>query len=127
MLFLVASEATKGATDVVKKVAKATKEELHNTNEMKTTVKKSVEKAKEATKNVARKTTAKREIKTSVYIEYMEKQVSVQDSIPRIKKVWQKAGNRIKDISDIKLYIKPEDNMIYFVINDDFSDSIEFE
>ena len=47
--------------------------------------------------------------------------------LPKIKKVWQKAGNKIRDIKDVKLYVKPEDNKVYFVVNDEFCDSVDFD
>ena len=36
-------------------------------------------------------------------------------------------GNKIKDIKDLKLYVKPEEFMAYYVINDDISGKIELQ
>ena len=64
----------------------------------------------------AKKTaTKKKEITTTVRIQYLGKDVAVKDKVKEIKAIWQKAGNRVRDIKDIELYVKPEDNKIYFV------------
>lgn len=76
-------------------------------------------------KSAPKRTTKKKEITTTVYVEYLGKQVDVKDSIPEIKQLWRKSGHKIRDIKDIKLYAKPEDSKIYFVVNDEFSGSVE--
>lgn len=115
------------AADVKKPAVKA--EAAKQTEAKKTTAKKEAEpkKAVETKKAAApRKTTAKKkEITTTVYIEYLGKQVDVKDSVPEIKQLWRKAGHKIRDIKDIKFYAKPEDSKIYFVVNDEFSGSVE--
>lgn len=107
------------------------KSETKNAEVQKTEAKKAEAKLEEPKKDVApkktTKTAAKKEITQTVYVQFAGKEVAVDDMMPKIKKVWQKAGNRIKDIKDVKLYVKPEDNKVYFVINDDFSDSVDFE
>lgn len=78
-------------------------------------------------KKTTKKTPAKKEVTQTVYVQFAGKEVAVADIMPKIKKVWQKAGNRVRDIKDVKLYVKPEDNKVYFVINDVFSDSVDFD
>ncbi len=74
----------------------------------------------------AKKTaTKKKEITTTVRIQYLGKDVAVKDKVKEIKAIWQKAGNRVRDIKDIELYVKPEDNKIYFVVNGDFDGSVD--
>ena len=114
------------AADVKKPAVKA--EAAKQTEAKKTTAKKEAEpkKAVETKTAAPRKTTAKKkEITTTVYIEYLGKQVDVKDSVPEIKQLWRKAGHKIRDIKDIKFYAKPEDSKIYFVVNDEFSGSVE--
>lgn len=69
--------------------------------------------------------TKKKEITTTVRIQYLGKDVAVKDKIKEIRAIWQKAGNRVRDIKDIELYVKPEDNKIYFVVNGDFDGSVD--
>ena len=78
-------------------------------------------------KKTAAKKTVKKEVTQTVYVQYAGKNVAVEDMLPKIKKVWQKAGNKIRDIKDVKLYVKPEDNKVYFVVNDEFCDSVDFD
>lgn len=87
--------------------------------------KKETEKATEKKAPAKKKTTSKKDIVTTVYVEYMGKQVAVKDAIPQIKKIWQKEGNKVGDIKEIALYAKPEDDKIYFVINGDFSGAVD--
>lgn len=82
-----------------------------------------------APKKTAPKKTApakKKEITTSVVVEYYGKSIDVKDTIPEIKQIWRKAGNKVRDIKDIKFYAKPEDGKIYFVVNGGFSGSVDF-
>ena len=102
--------------------AEEKKAEVTKVEEKKAEDKKTAEK-----KPTAKKPTAKKEVTETVFVQFAGKEVAVSDMMPKIKKVWQKAGNRIKDIQDVKLYVKPEDGKVYFVINDDFSDSVDFE
>lgn len=50
-----------------------------------------------------------------------------KDIVAKIKEIWLNDGNKIKDIKDLKLYVKPEEFMAYYVINDDISGKIELQ
>ncbi|MGN1050813.1 MAG: DUF6465 family protein [Acutalibacteraceae bacterium] len=98
------------ATEKKTTAAKATKE----TKETKTTAKKAPAKkttAKKAPakKAPAKKTTKKVAPKVSVYIEYGEKQVSVDEVIKNVETVNGKTAK------EYKIYIKPEESKAYFV------------
>ena len=110
-------ESAKESTVESKKEGEVTKVEEKKAEDKKTAEK----------KPTAKKPTAKKEVTETVFVQFAGKEVAVSDMMPKIKKVWQSAGNRIKDIQDVKLYVKPEDGKVYFVINDDFSDSVDFE
>lgn len=111
--------------------AVAVKEDVKETGGKKTAVnapeavKEEVKKT--GSKKTAAKKTVKKEVTQTVYVQYAGKNVAVEDMLPKIKKVWQKAGNKIRDIKDVKLYVKPEDNKVYFVVNDEFCDSVDFD
>ena len=36
-----------------------------------------------------------------------------------VKDIWKEEGNRIKDITSIEIYVKPEEKMCYYVVNAD--------
>ena len=127
-------EIKKEAVNIPEPVA--LKEDVKETGGKKTTVntpkavKEEVKKTggkKTAAKKTAAKKTVKKEVTQTVYVQYAGKNVAVEDMLPKIKKVWQKAGNKIRDIKDVKLYVKPEDNKVYFVVNDEFCDSVDFD
>ena len=66
-------------------------------------------------------------MKTACYVEYYGRQVSEADVIAMAKKIWADAGNKAADLKDIKLYIKPEDDRIYYVFNNTESGSFSFD
>ena len=72
-----------------------------------------------AKKTTTRKAAAKKEVNTDVYVQFGGKEVCTKDAVEKVKAVWTEAGNKEEDLKDIKLYIKPEDNGVYYVINDD--------
>lgn len=84
--------------------------------------KKAVEKATEKVK----KATAKKEIKTTLFVEYYGKQVQEKDMIASVKKAWTKSGKKVADIKTMALYVKPEENSVYYVINGDSAGRVEF-
>lgn len=66
-------------------------------------------------------------IRSKSFVEYAGKQTSEDEILAAAKAKWTEAGNKVKDIKDISIYIKPEENRAYFVINDgEMSDSVEF-
>lgn len=88
-----------------------------------------VEEVKEEVKEVvkkAKKATTKKEIKTTLYVEYFGKQVEEKEMIAAVKKAWTNAGNKVGDIKTIQLYVKPEDGAVYYVINKTESGKVEF-
>lgn len=84
-----------------------------------------VEEAKEVVKK-AKKATTKKDIKTTLFVEYYGKQVEDKEMIAAVKKAWTNAGNKVGDIKSIELYVKPEDGAVYYVINKTESGKIEF-
>lgn len=62
-------------------------------------------------------------LKTNVYIEFYGEQVFQDELIAEAKKIWKDAGNNPADLKKIDLYIKPEDDRVYFVFNGDYTGS----
>ena len=100
----ITKKAVKGA-DAAKNVAKAV--------------------TKTATKTV--KKAAKKDIKVKAFVEYYGKQVEEKDIIARVKKAWTKSGKKVGDIKEMDLYIKPEEDAVYYVINGTETGAVEFE
>ena len=66
-------------------------------------------------------------MKTSVFMEYGVLQVEEKEVIAKVKEAWVSEGNKIKDIKELKLYLKPDEFAAYYVINDDISGKINLK
>lgn len=56
-------------------------------------------------------------LKTTIRLQYGEKEVDTKDMIAAVKKVWTNEGRKINEIETLELYLKPEDYAVYYVIN----------
>ena len=56
-------------------------------------------------------------MKTAFYVESYGRQVEEKALIAKIKEIWVAEGNKIKDIKDLNIYAKPEDDACYYTIN----------
>lgn len=123
------AEAVKAET--VKKPAEAITEPVKTTAAKKATEKKTPEKKAPAKKAAAKttettkKTTAKKEIKVSTFVQYYGKQVEEKEIIANVKKAWTGSGKKVEDIKTMELYIKPEENAVYYVVNGTDTGSVE--
>jgi len=86
-------------------------------------VKKATETVKSAAEKVAKATKKAIEPTTSaVFVQYMGKEIVCKDVVAAVKEIWTKEmGNKESDLKDIKVYIKPEDNGAYYVLNGDIT------
>ncbi len=62
-------------------------------------------------------------MKTNFYVEFYGEQVNQEEIINEAKKIWKDAGNKAADLKKIEIYIKPEDDRVYYVFNDDYTGS----
>lgn len=58
-------------------------------------------------------------MKSTLYVEYQEKQMDEKDLIAQAKKIWTGSGKKISELTSLQLYVKPEENMAYCVFNED--------
>ncbi len=56
-------------------------------------------------------------MKTSVYVEFYGEQVSQNYLVGEAKKIWADSGRKPEDLKNIALYVKPEEDMVYYVFN----------
>ena len=82
-----------------------------------TVTKKETAVKKEPAKKAPAKTTVKKEIKVNAIIEDHGRQIEESAVIANVKKAWTASGKKIGDIKSIELYIKPEENAVYYVVN----------
>ena len=59
-------------------------------------------------------------VKATVVLQYSDRSVSYDELTERVKQIWTKdLGRKIVDIDTVDLYIKPEENKVYFVVNNE--------
>lgn len=60
-----------------------------------------------------------------IYLQYGDKEVCIRKEVlEKITKIWTKdMGNPEEDMRELKVYVKPEDDAAYFVINGDITGS----
>ena len=109
-------------TDEVKtaKEAPAAKTETVTTATKKPGRKPAAEKKAPAKKETVRKETAaeKTEVKESLHIQFNGKSYASEELIKIAKDVWVFDLNQEeKDFKSVELYVKPEENVVYYVIN----------
>lgn len=117
-----AAEAKESAVDTeVKEVKKTTEkaEETQKTAETKKeTMKKEAPAKKTAKKAPAKKGEAKTEKIEEIYLQFHGQEIFTKEILERAKQAYVSEGHRESSIKSIRLYIKPEENMAYYVINE---------
>ena len=72
----------------------------------------------------AKKTAA---VKTALYVQYAGKEYTEKDLVSEVKKAYTELGNKASDIKTVEIYLKPEENVAYYVINGEGSDDFKIE
>lgn len=118
-----ASQATETVAKTVEKAVKAAEKTTKAVAEKAEEVKEAV---KETAKAPAKRTTTRKTaVKETVYLQYLGKEINKDDLVKRVKDIWTKElKNKAGDLKSVTLYLKPEENMAYYVINDDVTGSI---
>ena len=118
-----ASQATETVAKTVEKAVKAAEKTTKAVDEKAEEVK---EEVKETAKAPAKRTTTRKTaVKETVYLQYLGKEINKDDLVKQVKDIWTKElKNKAGDLKSITLYLKPEENMAYYVINDDVTGSI---
>lgn len=117
-------EQTGKAAEIKAVEVKATevKAEAVKAAEVKAEEKPAEEKAVKPVKAAAKKTALKEE----VVLQWYGKEISKDEIMKQVKEIWTKQmKNKVGDMNSITLYLKPEENRAYYVINGDVTGSIE--
>lgn len=86
--------------------------------EVKETAKKAPAKKAPAKKAPAKTTTAKKEVVTETYIQYAGQETLTSEILAKVKAAYVAEGHKESAIKSVKLYVKPEDSAVYYVINE---------
>ena len=106
------------------------KEAAKKVEEVKEDVKEAVEEVTEDVKEEVAKAAAKASVKKTVlkeevYLQYLGKEINKDDLMKTVKEIWTKQMKRkVGEMKSVALYLKPEENMAYYVINGDVTGSI---
>ena len=128
--------------EAVKAVEEAKAETVKAVEEVKAEVKPAVEKAKKTVKtaqNKAAKAPAKAkaaaqkaavkavggEVSPVVYVQYQGEEEKIEDLVAAAKVAFAAEHSRTK-VTDLKLYIKPEERAAYYVVNEKFAGRVDF-
>lgn len=114
-----AGEAAEAASSETDKKASVKKEITK-----KETVKKAAAAPKKAT---TPKRTAEKAALTKVYIQYEGREVSADELVDSARKAYVDEGGKASDIKTIEVYVKPEENAAYYVVNGEGSDNRKIE
>ncbi len=120
--------ATKKAAVKDAKELKGVKEvkEIKEVKETKATAAPAAEKKAPAKKTAAKSTAKKTAVKENVVVQFAGKEMSTADIMKQVKAYWTKElKKKVSDMKSIDLYVKPEENRAYFVVNGDVTGSVE--
>lgn len=121
-----ATEAVKTTTEEKKAEAAKAAEPVKaaKTPEKKQPVKRAAAKKAVAEKKAAVKPAAKAaEAKKFVYVQCLGNEYKVEDIENSVKKAWMdETGKKESDIKEMQIYIKPEENAAYYVINNEYKE-----
>lgn len=67
----------------------------------------------------------KKEAVQNVYVQFAGKEILTADLVAQVTEKWVALGHRASSIKELNLYVKPEDNAAYYVINGKESGKIE--
>lgn len=90
-------------------------------------VKKAPAKKAAAKKTPAKKAEVKEEAKveTVISVQFQGMEVSVASVEDRVKAQFEAEGNKVSAIKTLNIYVKPEENSAYYVINDDVTGRVD--
>ena len=127
----------KAAEPVAKKVEKAVEPVAKKVEEAAVpaakAVKKETAKAAAKAKTVVKKTAAKaatsaraakKEVEATVSVQFSGKSYTTQELVAIAKDVWKyDLKQKVSDLKSVELYVKPEENQAYYVINGEHTGS----
>ena len=119
----VKKETAEAKKETVKKEAAVKKTAAKKSAAKKETAKE--EPAKKPGRKAAGKTAAKKaELKSEIHLQYSGKAYSEEELLKMAKDVWKyDLKQKVGDLASVELYVKPEENIVYYVMNKDFTGS----
>ena len=127
-----AAKAAKAAgteKTAVKKTSAKTAEKkapAEKTTEKKTPAEKTTEKKAPVEKATEKKAPARKSaVKEAVYLQYLGKEINKDELMNQVRTIWTKDLKRkVSELKSVTLYLKPEENAAYYVINEETTGKI---
>ena len=89
-------------------------------------MKKDVDKVTVAKKAAPKKTAKKASAKVELFLQFAGKEYTEKDIFQKVKDVWTKQmKNKVGDLKDVQIYIKPEEFVAYYVINGETTGKVD--
>lgn len=118
--------------EAVKAEPAKTEDTVKEVAEKKTVAKKAVEKKNEAVaeiKKAVEKTATKKAVKKEavapqIVVQYDGSEATVDAIVEKITAEYVSEGHRASSIKDLRVYLKPEDGLAYYVINEKVAGSV---
>ena len=82
---------------------------------------------KAAKKETAKRTTVKKaDQKTILHVQFSGKSYAQEDLVKIAQDVWKyDLKQKVRELASIELYVKPEENKVYYVMNQEFTGSFD--
>ena len=80
---------------------------------------------KTTTKTTTKRTTKKKEVQPEVYIQFSGNESIVDAITKKAKDQFIAEGHKEEDIKSLKIYLKPEDNAAYYVVNNENAGKVD--
>ncbi len=122
-----ATAVEKKAEEVNKKVTKASEDTKKVATKVVADAKKTAAKAETTVKKAA-STAAAKATKTKdaeVFLQYAGQEVNTAVVIDRVKANFVQEGHKASDVKEVQVYLKPEDNTAYYVVNKKFAGQVD--
>ncbi len=88
--------------------------------------KKDADKGTVAKKAAPKKTAKKASAKVDLFLQFAGKEYTEKDIFQKVKDVWTKEmKNKVGDLKDVQIYIKPEEFAAYYVINGETTGKVD--
>lgn len=64
-------------------------------------------------------------MKSRFFVQYQGNELEEKEIITKIKEIWKEEGNKVKDLKELDIYVKPEEGKAYYTINGETRGSID--
>lgn len=64
-------------------------------------------------------------MKSRFFVQYQGNEFEEKEIITKIKEIWKEEGNKVKDLKELDIYVKPEEGKAYYTINGETRGSID--